>query len=135
MEPVRGPPTSRSSSAASAGRFVAATRSSGDGSNDGCVFRPRCSADYPALTAGRGTICPASRFGAQPHQEVAVNAARNYAEKGLVQDLRSTAEKIAIVTDRAMAQDSVTEETVMLFDRLVARAASTLSTIHKFRAE
>ncbi len=62
-----------------------------------------------------------------------MGSTRPYAEKGLVEDLRSTAEKIAILTGRAMTQDELSEDTVVLFDRLLERAACTLATIHKFR--
>jgi hypothetical protein len=83
--------------------------------------------------AGEQFASLAVRSGIGMIEEIIVNNTRTYAEKGLVEDLRSTAEKIAIATNRAMAQDELSQDTVLLFDRLLDRAAGTLSTIRSFR--
>jgi hypothetical protein len=63
------------------------------------------------------------------------NQINEFAEKGLVEDLRSTAQKIAELTSRSMAHDRLPESTVELFDRLVQRAESALVRIQAFRRD
>ena len=62
-----------------------------------------------------------------------INNRRKYAEKGLVYDLHSTAEKISELSARALASDELPENSLVAFDRLVERASSALTKIHEFR--
>lgn len=61
------------------------------------------------------------------------NDTRIFPEKGLVEDLRTTAHKIAELTNRSMAEHELPEETVELFARLVQRAESTVGRINSVR--
>lgn len=61
------------------------------------------------------------------------NDNRIFPEKGLVEDLRSTAHKIAELSSRSMAEDELPDETIELFARLVQRAESTVGRINTVR--
>ncbi len=61
------------------------------------------------------------------------NDVRIFPEKGLVEDLRSTAHKIAELTSRSMAEHELPDETLDLFTRLVQRAESTVGRINTVR--
>jgi len=63
------------------------------------------------------------------------NQINEFAEKGLVEELRSTAHKIAELTSRSMAHDRLPESTIELFDRLVQRAESAVVRIQAFRRD
>jgi hypothetical protein len=60
---------------------------------------------------------------------------RPFPEKGLVDDLRATAQKIVELSSRVMGANELAVANVELLDRLMARATETLGALHEMRDE
>ncbi len=70
----------------------------------------------------------------QPYAHLTRNG-RPFPEKGLVDDLRATAQKIVELSSRIMGANELADANVELLDRLIARAIETLGVLHEMRDE
>lgn len=62
------------------------------------------------------------------------NVKRPYLSKPLVDELHATADKISVLASRTLAADDISDEELLLFDRLVQRASDAVARIHEIRS-
>ncbi|MFU0504412.1 hypothetical protein [Pseudaminobacter sp. NGMCC 1.201702] len=62
------------------------------------------------------------------------NAPRQFPSKPFVDELHATAEKISMLASRSLASDELSNDELVLFDKLVQRAADALTRIHEFHS-